>query len=72
MMRTRFARLRRGRPGHWWCDLYMLARQRLAATGVRRVYGGGRCTLGEADSFFSHRRGSPCGRLATLIWRDAV
>ncbi|HST28242.1 MAG TPA: peptidoglycan editing factor PgeF, partial [Rudaea sp.] len=29
------------RPGHWRCDLYVLARQRLTALGVTRIFGGG-------------------------------
>ena len=29
------------RPGHWLLDLYAVARQRLAASGVTRVHGGG-------------------------------
>ena len=47
-----------------------LARDALAATGIRAVYGGGFCTLTEAERFFSHRREAPCGRMATLIWLD--
>lgn len=60
---------RASRPGHWWMDLYALARQRLERTGVRNVYGGGFCTAGEAHRFFSHRRDGPTGRMAMLIWR---
>ncbi len=55
--------------GRWQADLYELARVSLAGSGVRRVSGGGFCTRFEADRFFSHRRQSPCGRMATLIWR---
>jgi hypothetical protein len=58
------------RPGHWRVDLYALARRRLAAAGVTRVYGGGLCTIGDADRFFSHRRDQRTGRMATLVWRD--
>ena len=56
--------------GRWQADLYGLARDALAAAGVRAVYGGGFCTLTEAERFFSHRREAPCGRMATLIWLD--
>lgn len=56
--------------GKWWCDLYMLARQRLIAAGVTRIYGGGFCTLTERERFFSYRRDGECGRMATLIWLD--
>ncbi|GAB3730340.1 peptidoglycan editing factor PgeF [Silanimonas algicola] len=57
------------RPGHWRVDLYALARRRLAALGVSRVAGGGRCTIGEPDAFFSHRRDARTGRMASLLWR---
>lgn len=56
--------------GRWLADLYMLARQRLAACGVRGVYGGGRCTYAEAESFYSYRRDGATGRMATLIWLE--
>jgi YfiH family protein len=54
--------------GRWQADLYGLARDALAAAGVRSVHGGGYCTYTEAERFFSHRREAPCGRMATLIW----
>lgn len=54
--------------GRWCADLYHLARQRLAAAGVRQVYGGSACTWSDATRFFSYRRDGQCGRMATLIW----
>ncbi|MBS3959728.1 MAG: peptidoglycan editing factor PgeF [Xanthomonadaceae bacterium] len=60
------------RPGHWRVDLYALARRRLAALGVTRVHGGGRCTIGEPQSFFSHRREGRTGRMASLLWWDGA
>ena len=56
------------RPGHWLCDLAVLARQRLQAAGVARIYGGGFDT--HADTrFYSYRReGARSGRFASLIW----
>lgn len=59
-----------GQPGHWWADLYALARGRLARAGVAAVYGGGFCTAGEPQRFFSHRRDGPTGRMASLVWRQ--
>jgi len=56
------------RPGHWWLDLYAAARLRLARAGVTAIYGGGFCTHGERERFFSHRRDGITGRQATLIW----
>ena len=55
--------------GRWQADLYGLARRRLASAGVRQVYGGGVCTYGEADRFFSYRRDGQCGRMAAFIYR---
>jgi YfiH family protein len=65
---ARFAPNARGR---WQADLYGLARDALAAAGVRSVHGGGLCTYTDSERFFSHRREAPCGRMATLVWLDA-
>jgi len=59
---------RPGRPGKWWADLYALARHRLLRCGVRDVGGGDRCTVSEADAFFSYRRDGETGRMATFAW----
>ncbi len=58
----------------WLCDIYSLARLRLNAMGVTGIYGGGRCTYEEKDSFYSFRRDGVTGRMASLIWinHDAV
>lgn len=56
------------RPGHWLADLYALARLALAEAGVQRVYGGGGCTWSDAERFYSYRRNSVTGRMASLIW----
>ena len=55
-------------PGKWLADIYQLARIRLNHAGVQAVYGGGRCTFSEADSFYSYRRDGVTGRMASLIW----
>ncbi|RMG29072.1 MAG: peptidoglycan editing factor PgeF [Gammaproteobacteria bacterium] len=55
-------------PGRWRLDLEGLARHRLARAGVRALFGGGFCTFGAPDRFFSHRRDGTCGRLASLVW----
>ena len=57
--------------GKWLADIYLLARLRLAACGVGRVYGGTWCTVGDVDRFFSYRRDGRTGRMASLIWRSA-
>lgn len=56
--------------GKWMADLFMLARQRLAAAGVRQVFGGGVCTVSDPARFYSYRRDGTTGRFAALVWRD--
>lgn len=55
-------------PGRFMADIYRLARIRLAAKGVEVVYGGGLCTFTDTERFYSYRRNSRTGRLASLIW----
>lgn len=54
--------------GKFMADIYELARIRLAAKGVTAVYGGDFCTFTENERFYSYRRSSRTGRLASLIW----
>jgi hypothetical protein len=68
--------------GKWLCDIYRLARQRLAALGIDgprrgvpvtqsgRVASADSCTLGDAESYFSFRRDGVTGRMASLIWLE--
>ncbi len=58
-----------GAPRKWLADLYALARIRLATVGVSQVHGGGLCTFND-PRFFSYRRASRTGRMASVIWRD--
>jgi YfiH family protein len=57
----------------WKADIYTLARLRLEALGITRIFGGDFCTYTEQERFYSARRaaqmGSQTGRMATLIWR---
>lgn len=59
-------------PGRWMADIYQLARQRLQAAGVAKVYGGGLCTVNDQRRFFSYRRDGQTGRMASVIWKSAV
>lgn len=54
--------------GRWLADMYRLARRQLRQQGVCAVYGGDHCTLRERDRFYSFRRDSTTGRMASLIW----
>lgn len=60
--------------GKWLANLPALARQRLAASGVTRVFGNDGsapwCTVGNPLRFFSHRRDGVSGRMAACIWLE--
>jgi YfiH family protein len=58
------------RPGHWYANLYQLARQRLHACGIEVVTGGERCTVTEPTHFYSYRRDGRTGRMASLLWLE--
>jgi len=68
--RAAAAAFRPGRDDRWWCDLALLAQQRLEACGVTAIATDGSCTYTERERFFSHRRDGRCGRMAALIWKD--
>lgn len=61
-----------GQPGKWLADLPALARQRLAAAGVRQLTGNSGspewCTLGHPQRYFSYRHTARTGRMAALVW----
>jgi len=54
--------------GKYRADLYLLARMRLQAAGVKAIYGGDFCTYSDQKRFFSYRRDGQTGRQASLIW----
>ncbi|MBK6617194.1 MAG: peptidoglycan editing factor PgeF [Nitrosomonas sp.] len=54
--------------GKYYADIFQLARQRLAKTGVDKVFGGELCTFSDADRFYSYRRDGQTGRMAALLW----
>jgi len=53
--------------GRWQADLYGLARQRLAASGVKAIYGGGWCTFADSERFYSYRRNQETGRMVSFV-----
>ncbi|MGE5492866.1 MAG: peptidoglycan editing factor PgeF [Actinomycetota bacterium] len=59
-----------GAPGKWLADIWLLARQRLAALGIHGVWGGGQCTVADRQRFFSYRRDGVTGRMGTFIWLE--
>ncbi len=54
-------------PGKYHADLTQLARTKLRHLGATTVSGGSHCTHGDPTRFYSHRRDTPCGRMANLI-----
>lgn len=52
----------------WLADLPALARHRLSRAGVANVELSGYCTYGRPELFYSYRRASSTGRIATLAW----
>ncbi|MCP5089603.1 MAG: laccase domain-containing protein, partial [Gammaproteobacteria bacterium] len=58
--------------GRWQADLDELARRRLAALGVTRVYGGQFCTFADKERFYSYRRNPDCGRMVSFVALDTL
>lgn len=52
-------------------DLRAGIRRQLLSLGVAAVAEDPRCTIGE-PTLFSHRRGAPTGRIASVIWMDSA
>lgn len=59
-----------GIEGKCHADIYLLARQRLHALGITRVYGGQHCTFTDREHFFSYRRDNVTGRMGSFIWLE--
>ena len=58
----------RGEGDKYFANLYLLARQRLNALGINKIYGGSYCTFNDRERFFSYRRDGVTGRMGTFIW----
>ena len=61
----------RYRDGHYFADLYQLARIRLKALGISHIYGGDFCSYDDSEQFYSYRRDGQTGRMVTLIYKTA-
>ncbi len=57
-----------GRQGKWLASLETLVREQLISRGVSTIYSCDRCTFAEPTNFFSFRRATVTGRMASLIW----
>ena len=64
---------RPGLPDKWWADIWQLARIRLQLAGMAPdlIAGGGLCTYGNPQRFYSYRRQRVTGRQAACVWLDA-
>jgi hypothetical protein len=56
------------RPGHWLCDLAGLAASVLRRGGVAEVSLSPHCSYRDVEMFYSYRRETVTGRMASLIW----
>lgn len=56
------------RTGKFLANIYQLARGRLEALGIKRIFGGEYCTVRDQEQFFSYRRDGQTGRFASAIW----
>lgn len=58
----------KGEKGKWLADLPAIARHRLQRAGLSKIGLSGECTYSRPDLYYSYRRASTTGRLATLAW----
>ncbi|WP_109440191.1 peptidoglycan editing factor PgeF [Acinetobacter haemolyticus] len=56
------------KEGKYQADLYAIARFILNRLGIETVLGGDQCSYRQANEFFSHRRDSKTGRMATFVF----
>lgn len=55
----------------WLANLQHLALMKLVSLGVKQIAADTRCTHSTSDIFFSYRRASVTGRMASAIWIEA-
>lgn len=56
------------KEGKFYADLYAIARYILALHGVKTVLGGDQCSYQQPDDYYSYRRASKTGRMATFVF----
>ncbi len=57
--------------GKYMADIYQLASLKLQKKGVTNIHGGNFCTFADEHRFYSYRRDSKTGRMASLIWLES-
>jgi len=57
------------KKNHFFADLYQIARTRLEAISVTKIYGGEFCTYADGSRFYSYRRDGVTGRMVTMIYK---
>lgn len=60
------------RPEHYFADLYQIARVKMNALGINKIYGGHWCSYSDPSQFYSYRRDGVTGRTATLIYKTPL
>ena len=56
------------KEGKFYADLYEIAKYILKQYGVQKVLGGDQCSYMQNDEYFSYRRESKTGRMATFVF----
>ena len=51
----------------WFCDIYGLARHKLKALGITKIFGGEFCTFNDKELFYSYRRNSSSRRMISFV-----
>jgi len=58
------------RSGHWYADLENMVRIELLKHGISEVFTSHKCTFRDTKEYYSYRRESITGRIASLIWME--